>query len=223
MTKLGWQWLGMAALLVACSDDTTSTGGTGTGGAGGGVSTGAANTGGQASGGNATTGGAGTGGAAPVCMTEPTDSVCVACAKDTCCAQATACLDNPTCAACVACIDGTTDPASCLGNPCDLTDQVTQDAYNCTAAPGCKDSCYPGFDPCAATMSDNMCSTCAKGSCCTEVEACVGSAKCLNCLNCVGNAADPVTCLGNECDIAFDPPTQTLFQCVQMNCPVCTM
>lgn len=227
MSKLGLACV-VAVWLVACGDDTSSQGGSGAGGSasttGGNGSGAATSTGGNTSGtGGNVTGTGGAGGAEPICTADPNDSACVACAKDNCCGDTTACLADTACAACVACIDASPgDPSACLGNPCDLADPLTSAAYNCTAADTCYTQCYGTFDACAATANDTACTTCAKGSCCMQLDACVGSASCLNCLNCVSTAMTPTSCLGTACDIAFDPPTQQLLQCVNMNCSICT-
>ena len=73
---------------------------------------------------------------------------------------------------------------------------------------------------CMAQADDTACIGCARMECCMELQACLPDDNCRCLLECFIAGCDPVGCL-NLCGAS--DPRDALVQCVQPNCPVCTM
>ena len=73
---------------------------------------------------------------------------------------------------------------------------------------------------CMAQADDTPCIGCARMECCMELQGCLPDENCRCLLECFIANCDPVGCL-NAC--GNSDPVNALIQCVQPNCPVCTM
>ena len=75
---------------------------------------------------------------------------------------------------------------------------------------------YGGFgEVCMMQPGDNACIGCARGSCCTQVEACSNDAQCSCLLQCFTDNCDPIACL-QLC--GQNPAVNELVMCATDSC-----
>lgn len=219
------------SLVLACGDDTVAGGGGSgaNGGSGGSGGTGATGAGAEGAGGTTdggapnvgggpTDGGGGEGGGPPpVCPPDPeNDTACQACGKENCCGEFLDCTAGDACTACLVCTETAANPQDCLGTECDANDPATAAMLACGNA-NCNEECFAGASVCDPAKNDTECTTCAKTSCCDQLEACSGDVECVTCLGCITTAADPGSCLNGMCSLG-DPETGALLACANQSC-----